>query len=152
MLEGQALKDCKKFMYLGSVMSETGGSEEDIDNRINKARGAYLNLRGVWNSSTYSNRTKIKLFNAIVKSTLVYGCECWAMTGKMEKKLRVFQQKCIRRILRVFYPNLVSNEEILRRSGQRDIVLDIIDRKWRWIGHMARKPAENLTRQAFAWQ
>jgi hypothetical protein len=35
--------------------------------------------------------------------------------------------------------------------GQKHIVLEIVDKKWRWIGHMARKPEEHLTRKAFAW-
>jgi hypothetical protein len=58
MLEGQALKDCKKFTYLGSIVSKSGGSEEDITNRINKAGNAFLSLRGVWGSTIYSRRTK----------------------------------------------------------------------------------------------
>jgi hypothetical protein len=51
----------------------------------------------------------------------------------------------------VYYPNLMSNVEVLRRTGQQDMVTDITDRKWRWIGHMAMKHAQHLTRQAFEW-
>ena len=152
LLNGEALKDCDKFTYLGCVVSKTGGTEEDDDNRITKARNAFAKLRNIWNSSIYMTKTKLKLFDAIVKSALMYGCESWALTGKLEKKLRVFQQKSLRRIMKVFYPNLVSNAEILRRSGQRDIVNEITDKKWRWVGHMARKHPEHLTCQAFNWQ
>ena len=151
MLEGQALKDCERFTYLGSIVSQSGGTEEDVNNRVNKARNAFVGLRNIWKSGIYKTKTKIKLFDAIVKSNLLYGCEAWALTKKLEKKLRTFQQRCLRRILRVFYPNLVSTAEILRRTGQRDVVIDITDRKLRWIGHVARKPAQHITRQAFNW-
>jgi hypothetical protein len=38
MLEGQALKDCEKLTYLGSIVSQYGRMEEDVNNRVNKAR------------------------------------------------------------------------------------------------------------------
>jgi hypothetical protein len=76
-------------------------------------------------------RLDIRLFGAIIKSNLLYGCECWTLTKKLEKRLQVFQQRCMRRILRVFYPNLVTNREILRRAGQIDVMEEITDRKWR---------------------
>jgi hypothetical protein len=47
---------------------------------------------------------------------------------------------------------LVSNKEILRKTGQQDVILNITDRKWQRMGHMARKPAQHLTIQAFGWQ
>jgi hypothetical protein len=82
-----------------------------LNNKVNKARNAFIGLCNVWSSGIYKTKTKIKLFNAIVKLNLLYGCEAWALTKKQEKKLRTFQQRCLRRILRVFYPNLVSNKE-----------------------------------------
>ena len=109
-------------------------------------------MRAIWKSSIYGRKTKIKLFSAIVKSTLLYGSECWTLTQKLEKKLRVFQQRCFRRVLNIYYPNLVSNEEVLRRAGQTDIITDLTKKKWRWVGHVARKEPEHLTRQAFCWR
>ena len=48
MLEGQALADCERFTYLGSVMSKKGGTEDDINNRLVKARMSFLSLKTVW--------------------------------------------------------------------------------------------------------
>jgi hypothetical protein len=56
MLEGQALGDCEKFTYLGSMMSKTGGSEEDVSNRLSKARISFIGLKMVWKSSMYSTK------------------------------------------------------------------------------------------------
>jgi hypothetical protein len=73
------------------------------------------------------------------------------MTKRIENRLRVFHHKCLRRILNNSYPKLVSNKENFRRTDQEDIVVEVADRKWRWVSHMARKGPENLTRQAFKW-
>ena len=94
----------------------------------------------------YRLKTKMRLFSSIAKSTLLYGCECLTLTKGNEKKLRVFYLKCLRRILRVFYPNLVKNEVILERTGEKDIVGEIRKRKWRWIGHVARREDGHLVK------
>jgi hypothetical protein len=108
MLEGQILKDCEVFTYRGWKMNKTGGTEDDINNRICKARGGFISLKTVWSSGIYNIKTKLQLYNAIVKSNLLYGCE-W-----LENKLQVFHQKYFRIIMRVFYSNLMSNKDILR--------------------------------------
>ena len=88
---------------------------------------------------------------SIVESTLLYGSECWSLTRSLEKRLQVFQRKCLRRILGFFYPNRISNSDLLERTGQTDMIIKIIDRKWRWLGHVARKKPEHLTQQSFNW-
>ena len=81
----------------------------------------------------------MRLFSSIVKTTLLYRCECWILTKADEKRLRLFHLKCLRRILHIFYPNLVRNEVILQGTGEKDIVDEVRKRKWRRIGHMARR-------------
>ena len=151
LVEGQELEEVDKFVYLGGTLTKTGGSSEDVDSRIRKARAAFVNLSKIWSSNVYSARTKLTLFNSIVKSTLLYGCECWTLTKSSEKKLQVFQQKCLRRIMRIFYPNLVTNVEVLRRARQEDVMADIVVRKWRWVGHIARREPQHLSKQAMSW-
>jgi hypothetical protein len=76
----------------------------------------------------YRTKTKLKLFDSIAS----YNQCCftgWTLTKCSEKRLQVFQQKCLRRILGIFYPNLVRNAEVLRRSCQRDVITEIVDRK-----------------------
>ena len=65
-------KDVEKFTYLGSVISKTGGSKEDVDSRIGKARIAFnKSMNTIWCSNIYKLKTKVKLFDSIVKSTLL---------------------------------------------------------------------------------
>ena len=55
----------------------------------------------VWNSSSYWRRTKLWLFDSNVVLVLLYGCETWQMKKEVEKRLYVFQHRCLRRILKV---------------------------------------------------
>jgi hypothetical protein len=65
---------------------EDGGAAMDIDIKIQKARGAFSRLRRIWQSAFIHKDTKIKIFNACVKSVLLYGCQTWLVTSCMYPK------------------------------------------------------------------
>nr|KAG5696582.1 hypothetical protein BaRGS_030450 [Batillaria attramentaria] len=69
-LHQEDIKEVDKFIYLGSVVSKDGGTDEDIKSRTNKARHAFRTLRPIWRSTALSLRNKIRIFNSNVKSTL----------------------------------------------------------------------------------
>jgi len=43
--------------------------------------------------------------------------------------------RCIRRILKIFWPVQISNQELWARAKQKPIELEIRQRKWGWLGH-----------------
>ena len=69
-----------------------------------KASQAFASLRSTWRSNNISQKTKIRFFKSNVLSTLLYGAESWKMTKTISHKLEVFQNKCLRRILRIYWP------------------------------------------------
>ena len=145
------IEDVEKFTYLGVVVTKGGGAEEDVEARIRKARNSYLNLKKIWKARYISKELKIGLFNSNVKSVLLYGAESWRMTESIRSKLQVFLNRCLRRIMQVFWPEWVTNEELWRITKQKPIEQEIRERKWRWLGHTLRKEEKNITRQALRW-
>ncbi|RUS74162.1 hypothetical protein EGW08_018077 [Elysia chlorotica] len=150
-LEGKNIKEVDKFTYLGSVVDKHGGTEEDIKSRTNKARFAFNSLRPIWNSSALSIRNKLRIFNTNVKSVLLYVSETWRTTKTNTTKLQTFINRCLKYILKVRWPQTISNEELWRRSEQTPIDIQIKKRKWGWIGHTLRKPPTDITRQSLEW-
>lgn len=59
--------------------------------------------------------------------------------------------KCSRRILGVHLLNTISNEELWRRTNQREERYVIMERKWKSVGHILRREQANITRQALEW-
>ena len=43
-VNGMALEDVEKFIYLGATVCKQGGGGEDINARLGKARGAFVKL------------------------------------------------------------------------------------------------------------
>jgi hypothetical protein len=80
MLANKAIRRVHDFTYLGSKVSEDGGSRKYVETRIQKARGAFTRLRKIWMAHYVNKDTKIKLFNVCVKLVLLYRCQTWLVT------------------------------------------------------------------------
>jgi hypothetical protein len=68
---------------LVSTVAENGGTSREVNARIQKPRGSFSKLRRVWLSKSLRKDTKIRIFNACVKSVLSYGCETWLVTNEI---------------------------------------------------------------------
>ena len=75
----------------------------------------------------------------------LYGCETWRVLKSSMAKIQVFVNRCLRQILGVRWYDKLRNEELWRSTAQEPIVQQIKRRKWRWLGHMLRKLADNVT-------
>ena len=150
-LEGETLEEVEEFTYLGSIFDKQGGTDADVRVRTGKARGAFIQLKNIWSSRDLAITTKIRIFNTNVKSVLLYGAETWRTTVRTIYKIQTFINNCLRQILRIHWPDTISNKDLWQRTNQRPAEEEIIKRRWRWIGHTLRKPASNVTRQSLKW-
>ena len=150
-LGGKAIEDVAQFTYLGSIVSKTGGTEEDIRARIGKARHAFVTLKPIWKSRAITLKTKLRLFNSNVKTVLLYGSETWRHTKNLDNKLQVFVNMCLRQIIGIRWPDRISNHELWQRTKQVPIADAIRQRKWRWVGHTLRRDQLNIARHSLEW-
>ena len=132
-------------------MTTSGDTEKEIRTRISKASQAFATLRSTWRSMNVSTKTKIRLFKSNFLSTLPYGAESWKMTKTINHKLEVFQNRCLCRILNIYWPNTMSNAELHRRTTTKLITQEVQMQRWRWIGQVLRMPPTTLPRVALGW-
>ena len=143
-------------MYLGANISSASGVVDDINNRIVRARLAYLNLNHIWRRRDVRLAIKGRLYNACVRSVLLYGAETWPLRVEDIQKLSVFDSRCLRSIARLAWNNRISNAEVRKRAfiNARDArpLKEIINHhRLRWLGHVLRMPNDRLpSRVVFA--
>ena len=58
----------------------------------------YYSVQTLLSSRLLSKNLKIKIFKTIVLPVVLYGCETWSLTLREECRLRVFENRILRRI------------------------------------------------------
>ena len=64
---------------------------------MNSGATCYHSLQNILSSSLLSKNLKIKLYRTIILPVL-YGYETWSLTFREERRLRVFENRILRRI------------------------------------------------------
>jgi hypothetical protein len=151
MLANKAIRRVHDITCFGSNVSEDGGTRKDVDTRIQKARGDFTRLKKIWMAHYANKDTKIKLFNVYVKSVLLYGCQTWLVTCEIQRKLESFVNRCLRYIMKIWWPRVTSNEKLWEMTSQININKEIRKRKFGWIGHTLRKDDSEPCKAALQW-
>ncbi|KAI0224679.1 hypothetical protein LSAT2_024347 [Lamellibrachia satsuma] len=135
------MKDTEnKVKDSGNKITTDGDSAKDAMARIRKASQTFAMLKPIWKSKQLRLETKLRLSSSNVLSVLLYGSECWKLTAKLAHKLEAFQNRCLRKILGVFWPNTIINEELHRKT-----------RRWRWLVHVCQMLPGALPKTALRW-
>jgi hypothetical protein len=53
--------------------------------------------------------------------------------------------------LGIWWPNVISNEDLWVRTKQKEIWKERRYRKWKWIGHILRQENESIAKKALEW-
>ncbi|VDO52592.1 unnamed protein product [Schistosoma margrebowiei] len=139
------------YQPTSNIIDEQGGSDADVKARIGKLRVAFLQLKNIWNSKQLPTNIKVRIFNTNVKAVLLYGAETWRTTTTAIKKVQVFINSCLRKILNIHWPDTISNSLLWEKTNQFPAEQEIRKRRWKWIGHTLRKSSNCITRQALTW-
>jgi hypothetical protein len=55
-------------------------------------------VQNLLSSSLLSKNVKLKIYRNIILPVVLYGCESWSLTSREKCRLRVFENKVLRRI------------------------------------------------------
>jgi hypothetical protein len=141
--------EVEAFTYLGSVVDRKGNTDADVRERIGKARAVFVQPKNISSSKELSLKTNVRLFNTNVKSVLLYGSETWRTTVATIKRVQTFINTCLRKILQIRWPDIISNKDLWQRTNHTPADEEI--QKRGWLGNTLRKPTSNTTRQALTW-
>ena len=79
--------------------------------------------------------SKVRLFKAMVFPVVMYGCESWTMKKAECQRIDAFELWCWRRLLRVSWTAMRSNQSILEMSPGISLEGMMLKLKLQYFGH-----------------
>jgi len=115
-----------------------------VKSRLKSGNACCHSVQNILSSSVLSKNIKIRIHRTVILPVVLYGCETWSLTLRVEHRLRVFENMVLRGI---FGPKRdeatrewrkLHNEELNDLYCLPSIVPVIKSRRMRWAGHVAR--------------
>ena len=100
-MDNSPIERVEEFKYLGTTLTNQNSIQEVIMCTLKLGNACYYSVQNLLSSSLLSKTLKTKIHRTTILSVVLYGCETWSLTLREERRLRVFENRVLRR---VFWP------------------------------------------------
>ena len=127
-------------IFLGSKITADGDCSYETKRRLLLGRKDMTNLHSILKNRDITLPTKVHLVKAMVFPVVVYGCESWTVKKTEHQRIDVFELWCWRRLLRVPWTAVRSNQSILKKiSPEYSLEGLMLKLKPRYFGHLMKR-------------
>jgi len=88
----------EQFKYLVTTLMNQNSIQEEIKSRLKAGNASYHSVQDLLSSSLISKNKKIKIYRTIILPVVLYEHETWMLILRKECRLRVFENRVLRRI------------------------------------------------------
>ena len=109
------------------------------------------------NNTDLDASIKLQICKSIIRPTVTYGFETWAITVTEQNRLLVFERRVLRKIYGPTLDNdgtwrIKTNEELEILSKKKSIVSFTKSQRLRWAAHVSRMDTTRIVRKVTEWE
>ena len=102
-----------------------------------------------WDSEHVDISAKVQIYLVIPINLILWGCQTWAVTKVVTKKLEVFHIRCLRRILKIRWDDVrelkIKNSLVRKNFNNIGTIANIIfKRRLIFTGEIIRMPCKGV--------
>jgi len=142
-IDNSSIERVEEFKYLETTLTNRNSIQEEIKSRLKSENACYYSLENLLSSRLLSKNLKIKVYRTIILPVVLYGCETWTLTLREKRRLRVFENRVLRRVFESKRDEVTGerrklhNEELKDHYSVPNIVRVVKSKRMRWAGHVA---------------
>ena len=95
----------------------------------NKAKQIITSLNWILWSTEIGKEWKKRIYDTMIKSTLIYGSETWRIKEQVKRKLEATEMGALSRAARTSRVERIRNETIKEKIGVQKTIIDCIEEK-----------------------
>ena len=140
---------CQEYKYLGVIFYISGTDDKEIRSRVIQARKCIVCLNGILCSKDIRKERKLNIYNAQIKSSLLYGSETWRLTENNKRRVEATEMDALRRSSRISRKHRIRNVTIRQQIGlEKTIIKEIEQSHLTWYGHVQRMAEGRLPQKS----
>jgi hypothetical protein len=129
---------------MSMALTNQNSVHEEIKSRLMSGNACYNSVQNLLSSSLLSKNVNIKIYRTIILPVVLYGCETWSLALIKECRLRILENRVLRR---VFGPKRdevrgewrrLHNKELYALYSSPNVIRVNKSRRLTWAGHVAR--------------
>ena len=158
-LQKALLENVTQYTYLGFTIAASGIFSHGIQKLIDKAKRAWFLIQRILNKSKLKNtHTYTLIFDNVIKPIVLYSCEIWGKSGKLDGNIENFGNSIWERFHTRICKNILgvhrwaSNIATLTEIGRYPISIEIHKRMIRYLLRFKNMDEEKLVYKAFKEQ
>jgi sorting nexin-29 len=97
-IANRSIENVSQFRYLGTTVADQNLIQEEIKRILNSGNACYHSVQNLLSSRLLWKNLKIRTYKIIIFTLVLFGCKTWSLILREEHRLRVFENRVLRRI------------------------------------------------------